>query len=104
MRSLQHRAKAFEARYAHEQGLHFQAQSRRNKLIGLWAGETLGLAEPHDYASKLAEWAVDHQSTDDLLMKLQQDFDKAGVELDLGQLSTRMHNLLVEILTELRVG
>jgi hypothetical protein len=104
MRSLQHRAKAFEARYAHEQGLQFQAHSRRNKLIGLWAGETLGLAEPHDYATKLAEWAVDHHSTDDLLMKLQQDFDKAGVELDLGQLSTRMHNLLVEILAELRVG
>jgi hypothetical protein len=104
MRSFPQRAKAFEAKYAHEQSVLFRANSRRNKLIGLWAGEALGLAEPHDYATQLAEWAVEHQSDESLLLKLQEDFKEAAVDLDLGQLATRMHNLLAEVLAELQAG
>lgn len=101
MVSLQDRAAALETKYAYEQSWLFMAQSRRNKLIGLWAGESLGLADPHDYARTLAEYAVEHPSEETLLLKLQQDFAAASVELDLDRLSNRMHDLLVEVLTEM---
>jgi hypothetical protein len=102
MVSLQERAKALETKYVYEQGLMFRAQSRRNKLIGLWAGEKLGHAEPHDYAIQLAQWAVVHQSDESLIEKLQHDFDFASVEIDVCQLTTRMQELLIEILDEMR--
>jgi hypothetical protein len=37
------REKEFEARYKHDQELQFKVKARRNKLLGLWAAERMGL-------------------------------------------------------------
>ena len=44
------REEGFEKKFAHDEELRFKASARRNKLLGLWAAEKLGLtgaeAEP----------------------------------------------------------
>lgn len=102
MVSLRERAQAQEIKYTHEQTWMFRAEARRNKLIGLWAGEALSHEDPHAYAAQLAEWAVEHPSERELLAKLQRDFDAASVSLNVGELTTRMHGLLAEILEEMQ--
>ena len=38
------RERAFESRFQHDQDLQFKVKARRNRLLGLWAAERMGLA------------------------------------------------------------
>ena len=44
MSTFGEREKAFEDKYKHDQELQFKVEARRNKLIGLWAAEQMGLS------------------------------------------------------------
>jgi len=43
MTTFDGREKAFEARFKHDQELQFKVTARRNRLLGLWAAERMGL-------------------------------------------------------------
>ena len=43
MPTLADRGKEFESRFKHDQEFKFKATARRNRLLGLWAAERLGL-------------------------------------------------------------
>ncbi len=44
MSTFDKREEGFEKKFAHDEELQFKANARRNKLLGLWAAEKLGLA------------------------------------------------------------
>ncbi|HXP04657.1 MAG TPA: DUF1476 domain-containing protein [Stellaceae bacterium] len=44
MPTFDDREKEFEARFKHDQELQFKVKARRNRLLGLWAAEKMGLA------------------------------------------------------------
>ena len=44
MTTFDEREKEFEARFKHDQELQFKVKARRNRLLGLWAAERMGLA------------------------------------------------------------
>jgi hypothetical protein len=44
MTSFADREKEFEARFKHDQEFRFKATARRNRLLGMWAGQQMGLA------------------------------------------------------------
>lgn len=46
MKSFDDRENAFEAKFAHDSELQFRAESRANRLLGLWAAEMLGKSGP----------------------------------------------------------
>ena len=46
MTTFDKREEGFEKKFAHDEELHFKATARRNKLLGLWAAEKLGLSGP----------------------------------------------------------
>ena len=66
MTSFDKREEAFEQQFAHDEELRFKATARRNKLLGQWAAEKLGLsgAEAESYAKSVVmadfEEAGDH--------------------------------------------
>ena len=43
MSSFDDREKAYEKKFAHDEELKFKATARRNKLMGRWAAEKMGL-------------------------------------------------------------
>ena len=43
MTTFDDREHAFEAKFAHDEEMQFKAVARRNKLLGLWAAELMGL-------------------------------------------------------------
>lgn len=102
MITMRDRAQALETKYTQEQTWLFRAEARRNKLIGLWAAETMGAKDPLDYATHLAEWGVDHPTEEQIIQRLRQDFTAANIVLDDYEITTRMHALLIEILDEMR--
>jgi len=59
MPTLADRGKEFEARFKHNQEFEFKATARRNRLLGLWAAQRLGLLG--DSAESYAKRVVDAQ-------------------------------------------
>ena len=45
MDAFERREKEFEARFNHDQDLQFRVKARRNRLLGLWAAERMGLSD-----------------------------------------------------------
>jgi hypothetical protein len=59
MTSFADREKEFEARFKHDQELQFKVTARRNRLLGLWAAQHLGLLG--DTAKAYAQEVVEAQ-------------------------------------------
>jgi hypothetical protein len=59
MATFDTREKEFEARFKHDQELQFKITARRNRLMGLWAAQQLGLLG--DAAEAYAQRVVEAQ-------------------------------------------
>jgi len=57
MTAFDNREREFETRFKHDQELQFKVTARRNRLLGLWAAERMGLAG--DTAQAYAKEVVD---------------------------------------------
>lgn len=57
MTTFDEREQNFEKKFKHDQELRFKANARRNKLLGLWAAEQIGLAgaEAEAYARTVVD-------------------------------------------------
>jgi hypothetical protein len=77
------RGEGFEKQFAHDEELRFKATARRNKLLGLWAAEKIGLggAEADAYAKAVVMADFEEAGEDDVFRKVRKDLDdkKAGV-------------------------
>jgi hypothetical protein len=70
---------------------------RRNRLLGMWAAEKLGLAGPDAdaYSDALAVSAVDPECSD-VLARIRKDFDSAGVIQSDEQILCVMNELMLQ--------
>jgi hypothetical protein len=70
---------------------------RRNKLLGLWAAEKLGLTggEAEVYADALAVGTLDPDRSD-VFSKIREDFDGAGVVQSDEQILRAMNELMLQ--------
>ena len=82
MTTFEDREKGFEARFAHDADKEFRITARRNKLMGLWAAERLGLteAESEAYAKSVVQADFEETGDEDVIRKLIGDLLKGGVE------------------------
>jgi hypothetical protein len=98
MTEFKEREKAFEAKYKQDQELQFKATARRNKLLGLWAAEQLGVtgeaAEAYAREVVAADFAKPGDS--DVVEKVLGDFAAKGVEMTEHRLRTEMDRLMDE--------
>jgi hypothetical protein len=83
MTTFDEREKGFEARFAHDAEKEFRVTARRNRLIGLWAAERLGLteAESEAYAKSVVQADFEEAGDEDVIRKLMGDLLKGGVEI-----------------------
>src|ERR1700757_2277534 len=72
------REEGFERQFAHDEELKFKATARRDRLLGLWAAQQLGLTgtAADDYAKSVVIADIE---THDPLGKLRKDFDAKGI-------------------------
>jgi hypothetical protein len=83
MSSFDEREKDFEARFKHDQELAFKVTARRNKLLGLWAAQHLGLAgaAADSYAADVVAADFNRPGEGDVIEKVAADFAAKGVKL-----------------------
>ena len=74
------REKGFEAKYLHDQETQFKITARRNKLLGLWAAEQMGLsgADAEAYAKEVVVADFEEAGDDDVLRKVLGDLVDKG--------------------------
>src|ERR1700726_4967752 len=72
MTTFDKREEAFEKQFAHDEELKFKATARRNKLLGLWAAEKLGLggAEADSYAKSVVMADFEEAGDHDVMRKI----------------------------------
>ena len=98
MTTFDKREEGFEKKFAHDEELRFKANARRNKLLGLWAAEKLGLsgAEAEAYAKEVVMADFEEAGDEDVFRKVRKDFDAKGVNQTDHQIRRQMDELLVK--------
>ncbi len=94
MTTFDEREKDFEARYKHDQELQFKVKARRNRLLGLWAAERMGLSG--DAANAYAREVVDaefHGGDRHVVDKLVADLAAKGQSATSAQVQFELEHL-----------
>jgi len=105
MTTFDKREEGFEEKFAHDEELRFKATARRNRKLGLWAAEKLGLpgAEAEAYAKDIV--VLDLSAGDDgVFTKVRRDFDAKGVAQSDHQIRRTMEELMAQAITEIKTA
>ena len=96
MSSFDDRERAEEARYALDQDTQFKVMARRNKLLGLWASDLMGLtgADAEAYAKSVVLSDLEEPGDEDVFRKVRKDFDDAGIDRTDSQIREQMAELM----------
>ena len=86
------REKGSETKFAVDAELQFKIRARRNKLVGLWAAEKMGLTEDKakDYAFSIIDEDAKVAGDSDVISKLVADFANAKVAITEEQVKNQL--------------
>lgn len=106
MTTFDEREKGFESKFALDQEQEFKAMARRNKLLGQWAAEKMGLnAESADqYASAVVRADFEQPGEEDVFRKIAQDFEGSGIAVSEGEIRRKMDELSSVAREQIRAG
>lgn len=96
MSGFDKRREGFEGKFAHDEELRFRATARRDKLLGLWAAEKLGLTDQaaEDYAKAVVKAEFEEPGDEDVFRKIRKDFDAKSIAVSDHQLRREMDDLM----------
>lgn len=103
MSTFDDRENAYESKFAHDEELKFKATARRNKLLGLWAAEKLGLTgdEAEAYAKEVIKSDFEEPGDEDVFRKVRGDFDARNVDQSDHQIRRTMSELMAEAVKQI---
>jgi hypothetical protein len=106
MTTFDKREEGFEKQFAHDEDLKFKAMARRNKLLGLWAAEKLGMAgaDADAYAKEVVLADFEEAGDDDVLRKVRKDLEAKGVAQSDQQIRQKMDELLAQAVAQIKAG
>ena len=84
MTDFNDREKAFESKFAHDAEVQFKLTARRNRLLGEWAAEKMGLTpeETDAYSKEVIAADFEEVGDEDVVRKLLGDMTSAGCDID----------------------
>jgi hypothetical protein len=106
MTTFDKREDGFEKKFAHDEELKFKAEARRNKLLGLWVAEKLGMSgdAANVYARQIVEAEFGEGGDADVIRKVIGDLAAKGVALTEPQLRVKMDELMAQAIIQLKAG
>ena len=106
MTTFDDRENAFENKFAHDEELKFKAEARRNKLLGLWAAEKMGLTggEAEAYAKSVVVADFQEAGDEDVFRKIRADFDSKSVAQSDHQIRRTMNELMATAVEQIKAG
>ena len=98
MTDFHDRERAEEAKFAMDGDTQFRVTARRNRLLGQWAAEQMGLSavEAEAYAKSVVQADFEEAGDEDVIRKLLGDLTSAGVEVSEGDIRAALEAKTVE--------
>ncbi len=103
MTTFDEREKGFEKKFSLDQELKFKATARRNKLLGLWAAEKLGISgeAAQDYAKTVIKADFEEPGDEDVIRKVRGDFDEKNVGTSDDEIREKLNELMHEAVRQI---
>ncbi len=106
MTTFDKREEGFEKKFALDEEQKFKAEARRNKLLGTWAAEKLGISgdAATAYAKEVVAADFDEAGDGDVLRKVAGDFAKQGVAISEAEVRAKMSELMAVAAAQVKAG
>ena len=104
MSSFDKREEGFEKKFALDEEQKFKAEARRNRLLGMWAAEKLGITGDAATAYAKEVVAADFEEAGDVVRKVMADLTAKGVALTPPQLRAKMDELMATAIMQVKAG
>jgi hypothetical protein len=106
MTTFDKREEGFEKKFAHDEELLFKANARRNKMLGLWAAEKLGLSgdAANAYAKEVVMADFEETGDKDVFKKVRADFDAKGIAQSDQDIRRTMEELMRKAVDEVKAS
>src|SRR5258708_33228168 len=104
MTTFDKREEGFEKKYALDEEHKFKAEARRNKLLGLWVADKLGMSgdEANAYAKEVV--AADFDEAGGVVRKVMGDLKAKGIAISEPELRARMDELMTLAIMQVKSG
>ncbi|MGN6411923.1 MAG: DUF1476 domain-containing protein [Nitrobacter sp.] len=104
MTTFDKREEGFEKKFALDEEQKFKAEARRNKLLGLWVAEKLGISgdAANAYAREVVAADFEPPGDNDVIHKVLRDLAAKGVALDEEQVRAQMDTLMAEAIAQVK--
>jgi len=106
MTTFDKRAEGFEKKFALDEEQKFKAEARRNRLLGLWAAEKLGISgdAADAYAKEVVAADFEQPGDGDVLHKVLKDLTAKGNAVTEGDVRAKMDELLAVAVAQVKAG
>jgi hypothetical protein len=106
MSSFDKRQEGFEKKFALDAEQKFKAEARRNKLLGLWAAEKLGLTgdAATAYSKEVVAADFEEAGDKDVQDKVMKDFAAKGVATTAAEVRVKMDELMAQAVVQVKAG
>jgi hypothetical protein len=106
MSSFDKRGETFEKKFALDEEQKFKAEARRNKLLGLWAAEKLGLTgdAATAYSKEVVAADFEEAGDQDVQNKVAKDFAAKGVAIAGPEVRAKMSELMAVAAAQVKSG
>jgi len=106
MTTFDEREKGEERKFALDEETHFKARARRDRFVGHWAAEKLGLIGDEAVAYAKSMLSLDLEKHDDtsLVAKLKTDFVAKNVAVTEQEIVAVLQQKMIEAVAQLKAG
>ena len=106
MTTFDKREEGFEKKFALDEEQKFKAEARRDKLLGLWVAEKLGLSADaaSDYAKTVVAADFDEPGDADVVRKVMNDLAAKGIAITEPQIRLKMDELMAQAIVQVKAG
>ena len=106
MSQFDDRERGEEKKFSVDQETLFKAMARRNKLLGLWAADVLGLAgdEAEAYAKTVVLSDLEEPGDEDVIRKVLGDFDAKGAARSREDIVAQLNELMPIAIEQVKKG
>jgi hypothetical protein len=106
MTTFDKREEGFEKKFALDEEQKFKAEARRNRLLGLWAAEKLGITgdAATAYAKEVVAADFEEAGDGDVLRKVMADFAAKSVAVTEQAIRAKMSELAAIAAAEVKAG
>jgi len=104
MTTFDKREEGFEKKFALDEEQKFKAEARRNRLLGMWVAEKLGITGDAANAYAKDVVAADFEEASGAVHKAMGDINARSIALTEQQLRAKMDELMVQAIAQVKAG